>query len=147
LFLLQIIKFEEIKKNCSYTIVYDLYNYIWVEFFLISSNLIICKKNNAKIILSIFSHYYYFFSCIKQCNFTKERKIYEHIWTYFVYNYIRLYIFIYLYICSYMKNFLPDTFTIIYLFVNSILCSSFRLIWYIFCFKFIHVKLFFFRKW
>jgi len=22
------------------------------------------------------------------CNFTKERRIYEHIWTYFVYNYI-----------------------------------------------------------
>jgi len=22
------------------------------------------------------------------CNFTKERRIYEHVWTYFVYNYI-----------------------------------------------------------
>jgi len=29
----------------------------------------------------------------------------KHIWTYFVYNYIRLYVFIYIYIYSYMKNF------------------------------------------
>jgi len=38
---------------------------------------------------------------VSNSNFTKKRRIYEHIWTYFVYNYICLYIFIY----SYVKNF------------------------------------------
>jgi len=31
----------------------------------------------------------------------------KHIWTYFVYNYIRLYMFIYIYIYSDIKNFFP----------------------------------------
>jgi len=48
-FFLQIIKFEEIRKNYSYIIVYnDLYE----QFFFIFSNLIIYKRNNAKIKLT-----------------------------------------------------------------------------------------------
>jgi len=54
LFFLQIIKFEEVRKNCSYIIVYnELYIIIYEQFFFISSNLIICKKNNVKIIFLI----------------------------------------------------------------------------------------------
>jgi len=72
-FFLQIIKFEEIRKNCSYIIAYnDLYisnfymNYMYMSnFFLISSNLIICKRNNAKIIFLIIFLNHYYFSCIK----------------------------------------------------------------------------------
>jgi len=45
---------------------------------------------------------------VSNTNFIKRRRIYEHIWTYFVYNYIFLYTFIYIYIDSYMKNFLPS---------------------------------------
>jgi len=38
----------------------------------------------------------------------KEERTYKHIWTYFVYNYIRLYMILYIYVYSYMKNFLPE---------------------------------------
>jgi len=106
------------------------------NFFLIPSNLIICKRNNAKMILLII------FFLVSNSNFTKER-IYEHIWTYFIYiiyiyiyNYIRLNMFIYIYIYSYMKNFLPGTFTIIYLFVCKF-CFVFTVSLDIFCFKFL----------
>jgi len=49
----------------------------------------------------MFSHYFF----VSNSNFTKERRIYEHIWTYFVYNYIYLCVYIYLYILLYEKFF------------------------------------------
>jgi len=48
--------------------------------------------------LALFSLLLLFFF-LSNSNFTKERRIYEHIWTYFVYNYIYLYMFIYILIC------------------------------------------------
>jgi len=46
----------------------------------------------------MFSHYYYYyFFFFSNSNFTKKKRICEHIWTYFVYNHIRLYMFIYMY--------------------------------------------------
>jgi len=99
-FLLHKVKFEEIRKKLFiYIIIYNsLYIIIYEQFFLIFFNLTFCKKkDNAKIIILIiflmFSHYY--FSYIKH-NLTKERRIYKHVWTYFVYNYICLYIFIHI---------------------------------------------------
>jgi len=98
-FLLQIIKFEEI-KNCLYIIVYnDLYIIKYEQFFLISSNLIICKRNDAKIILLIFCFLIIIIFLISNSNFTKERKmnLYGHI------SYIIIYVYIYLYIFLYEK--------------------------------------------
>jgi len=52
-------------------------------------------------------YYDYYFSCQKFIYiFIFTKKDYMNIWTYFVYNYIRLYMFVYIYIHSYMKNFL-----------------------------------------
>jgi len=54
-------------------------------------------RNNAKIILLIIFLYFLIISIffVPNSNFTKERRIYEHIPTYLVYNYICLYIFLY----------------------------------------------------
>jgi len=52
------------------------------------------KKTMQKLFFKLFfmfSNYYYYFSCIS--NFTKKRRLYKHIWTYFIY--ICLYIFLY----------------------------------------------------
>jgi len=58
LFLLQIIEFEKIRKNCSYIIIHkSLYTFLYT----IPLNLIICKKNDAKIILLII---FYVFSLL-----------------------------------------------------------------------------------
>jgi len=46
----------------------------------------------------MFSHYYYFSCHRSNSNFTKERRIYKHIWTYFVYNYVCSCTFIYIFI-------------------------------------------------
>jgi len=65
-------------------------------------NLIFCNRaSNAKIIYYPFNYFLCFFIIIcfvSNNNFTKERRIYEHLWTYFLYNYIRLYMFTYIYI-------------------------------------------------
>jgi len=55
-----------------------------------SLNLIFSKTDSAKIILLIilFSHTY--ISITLKNKFAKERKIYEHVWTYFIYNYVCL---------------------------------------------------------
>jgi len=65
LFLLQIIKFERIVYENVYK---DLYIIIYEQFFLISSNSIICKRNNTKIILLTIFYVFslLFFSYIKQ---------------------------------------------------------------------------------
>jgi len=67
-------------------------------------NLTFCKRNNAKII--ILTIFYYFpiiinIFLVSSSNFTKKR-IYEHIWIYFIYKYICLYMFIYIYIYYYI---------------------------------------------
>jgi len=76
LFFLQIIKFEEIRNNCLYIIVYnDLYIIIYEQFFLTSLNLIICKRNNAKIIfLIIFFSYIKYPYMIVDCRQQSEAK-------------------------------------------------------------------------
>jgi len=84
------------KKKLLIYIIYVKCNYIWaiVSYF---SNLIFCKKNDAKIIFLII---FYVFSLLLlflyQSNFTKERKVYEHFIIIYVYTclYIYLYIFI-----------------------------------------------------
>jgi len=46
----------------------------------------------------MFSHYIIIIIFVSNSNFTKERRIYEHICTYFVYNYICLYIYLYIFL-------------------------------------------------
>jgi len=80
------------------------------NFFLIFLNLTFCKRNNAKIILLIiflcFSYYYYFF--LYQSNFTKEKRIYEHILYIIIYVYIYLYIFLYEFFPAILRNYFDD---------------------------------------
>jgi len=89
LFLLQKVKFEEIRKIVHiYSYIHrSLYIIICEQFFLIFFNLTFCKRNNAKIKF-LFFHYYYFFIVSKM-------NMYGHI----------LYIIIYVFI--YEKYFLP----------------------------------------
>jgi len=57
--------------------------------FYILQNLPFSKANNAK--NNLFNYFYIFItiiiSIILKSNFTKEKEMYKHIWTYFKYNY------------------------------------------------------------
>jgi len=91
-------------------------NYIWAILFYFS-NSIFCKRNNAKIILLII--FCFLIIIILILIFLYQRVILqkkeEYIWTYFVYNYICLYI------CSYIKNFFTGNwFFICFIFLSSL---------------------------
>jgi len=99
LFLLQKIKFEEIRKNYSYIITY-IDHYIlqlYMSNFFHFLNLIFCKRNNAKIILLIIYYILLLLSFLCQIVILqkKEGYIYEHILYIIIYVYIYLYIFLY----------------------------------------------------
>jgi len=85
------------------------------NFFLFLKTWLFVKKNYAKIIFLIFFFLIIIiiFFLVSNSNFTKERRIDEHIWTHFVHKYIYLYIFIYVYIYLYIflyeKFFYQDT--------------------------------------
>ena len=56
------------------------------NFFYISSNLIFSKKTMRKLSLIIFLcfHIIIIIFVILKSNFTKEKRIYEYVWTYFI---------------------------------------------------------------
>jgi len=67
LFLLQKVKFEEIRKNCLYIIIYkSLHIIIYEQFFKLfilffNLRLIFCKRKAKVILLIIFYVYYYYY--------------------------------------------------------------------------------------
>jgi len=96
LFLLQIIKFEEIRKKCSYIIIYRLLcTIIYKQFFLIFSKFIIYKRNNVKIILLlIFLHFFIIIIIfLYQTWILLKKEGYMNINGHFIYNYICFYIY------------------------------------------------------
>jgi len=80
LFLLQKVKFKEIRKNCSYIIIYYYISYIIIykQFFLIFLNLTFCKRNNVKIILLIIFVFSLFF--LYQTVILQNKKVYINIY-------------------------------------------------------------------
>ena len=92
-----------------------MHNYIWAIFFYNFPNLFFFSKtNNAKIILLIIFYVFtlLLLSLLLKSNFTKERRMYEHIWTYISYIIIHIYEYLYLFMYTYLYIFMHDNFFI-----------------------------------
>jgi len=65
-------------------------NNFFLHFSKLFSEMFFSEINNAKIISNYFLcfHITIIVSITLKSNFTKEKRIYGHIWTYFIYNYI-----------------------------------------------------------
>ena len=61
-----------------------MHNYVINRFFYIFPNLFFYKINNENYFLCFYITI--IFITLKS-NFTKERRMYEYVWTYFIYNY------------------------------------------------------------